>query len=101
MPNKVEELLATLKGQLRSSLTKDSSADDIKKVESYEKQIDEVVSEHGKVVKEKEEVTQLYIEASKKDIGSKDEPEDESKEQVTSLEDIAQELVDKQSQDKK
>ena len=93
MAKTMNELIEALKKSMRSSLTKDSSPDDIKKVESYEKSLDEMNEEHNRVVKEKEEVTQLYIEASKKDVGSKDSPEDEDKQEATSLEDIAQELV--------
>ena len=93
MAKTVAEMIADFKKSLRSTLTKDSSPDDIKKIESYEKNLDDINEEHNKVVKEKEEVTQLYIEASKKDTGSATPPEDEDGKEPKSLEEIAQELA--------
>ena len=82
-----------LKERLHSTLTKDSTPEQIKEVEAREKELDELATEYDKVVKEKQEVTDLYIKASKNQ-GSKDAPSEEEK-QPRSLEEIANEEINK------
>ena len=93
----MKELIEGLKTQFTSSLSKDSSAEDIKAVEDNKKKLDEIEQEFNKVVKEKEEVTQLYIE-SQKNQGSKELPNDDNPKEPRSLEEIAKAIVE---QDKK
>ena len=86
-----------LKTQLASSLTKDSTPEQIKEVEGYKKSLDEIEQKYDEVVKEKQEVTELYIQ-SQKNQGSKDLTDDADKEkQPRSLEEIAQDILDKDS----
>ena len=89
---KMQDMISAFKKSLNASLTKDSSANDIKKVKDFEKNLDSIQEEYDNVVKDKEEVTKLYIEVSKKDVGSKDAPKEDDEEPVTDLEDIAKEI---------
>lgn len=91
----IQAKINALKESIHASLTKDSSADDIKAVEDKEKVLDEILTDVETLKKEKQEVTDLYIQASKNQ-GSKDAPSDEQKEkQPRSLEEIAQEVISK------
>lgn len=91
----IQAKINALKESIHASLTKDSSADDIKAVEDKEKALDEILTDVETLKKEKQEVTDLYIQASKNQ-GSKDAPSDEQKEkQPRSLEEIAQEVISK------
>ena len=45
-------------------------------MKEQEKILEDIQKEHDVVVKDKEEVTRLYIEASKKDVGSPEAPKD-------------------------
>lgn len=91
----IQAKINALKESIHASLTKDSSADDIKAVEDKEKALDEILTDVETLKKEKQEVTDLYIQASKNQ-GSKDAPSDDQKEkQPRSLEEIAQEVISK------
>ena len=93
---KINDLIANFKEKLNEGLSKDSSAEDIKKVDGLKAQLDEIENEANITLKEKADVTEMYIK-SMKNQGSEDKPKDENKE-PRSLEEIAKDVVE---QDKK
>ena len=93
----IKEKIESLKGKFDSSLTKDSTPEEIKEVEARKQELDAIEQEYEKIVKEKQEVTELYIQ-SQKNQGSKSLPEDEDKEKTPrSLEEIGQSIIDRDS----
>lgn len=91
----IQAKINALKESIHASLTKDSTPDQIKDVEAKEKELDEIANEFTEEVKRRQEVTDLYIQASKNQ-GSKDAPsDDQKKKQPRSLEEIAQEVISK------
>ena len=91
----IQAKIKALKESIHASLTKDSTPEQIKDVEAKEKELDEIADGFNEEVKKRQEVTDLYIQASKNQ-GSKDAPKDDDQEkQPRSLEEIAQEVVSK------
>ena len=92
----IQEKIKALKESNHSKLTQDSTAEEIKADEDFAKALDEIEQEYNKVVKDKQEVTDLYIKASRGQ-GSNNPP-DEDKKEPRSLEEIGQDILE---QDKK
>ena len=93
----IKEKIESLKGKFDSSLTKDSTPEEIKEVEARKQELDAIEQEYDKIVKEKQEVTELYIQ-SQKNQGSKTLPEDDGNDKTPrSLEEIGQSIIDRDS----
>lgn len=92
----IQEKIATLKEQHHSKLTAESTAEEIKADEDFAKALDDIEQDYNQVVKDKQEVTDLYIKATKGQ-GSKTPPKEE-KQEPRSLEEIGQAILE---QDKK
>ena len=91
----VQAKIKAVKESLNATLTKDSTPEEIKGIEALCSQIDEIEQDYNQVVKEKQEVTDLYI-GKVKNEGSKEDPAEDSNKEPRSLEEIADELVKKQ-----
>ena len=92
----IQEKIKALKESHHAKLTKDSTPEEIKTDEDFAKSLDEIEQDYNQVVKDKQEVTDLYIKVSKGQ-GSSNPPEEESKE-PRSLEEIGKAILE---QDKK
>lgn len=91
----IQEKIKFLKESHHLKLTKDSSPEDIKADEDFAKALDEIEQEYNQVVKDKQEVTDLYIKASK---GQGSTTSEEDKKEPRSLEEIGKAIIE---QDKK
>lgn len=89
---KFEELLNSLKDSLKKTITTESSADDIQKVDDLTKQADDILAEHKALVEEHKKMKDLYIK-NVMSYGSADKPKDESTPRT--LEEIAKEVTAK------
>ena len=92
----IQDKIKALKESHHSKLTKDSTAEEIKADEDFAKALDDIEQDYNQVVKDKQEVTDLYIKASKGQ-GSATPPKEENKE-PRSLEEIGKDILE---QDKK
>ena len=92
---KINDLIAGFKASLKDGLKPDSSADDIKRIDSLCSKLDEIESEANTTLKDKADITDMYIQAVKNQ-GSVEAPKEDNGEKTPrSLEEIAQEVVAK------
>ena len=92
----IQEKIKALKESHHSKLTQYSTAEEIKADEEFAKALDDIEQDYNQVVKDKQEVTDLYIKASRGQ-GSKNPPEEDRKE-PRNLEEIGKAILE---QDKK
>ena len=92
----INDLIAKLKESLNATLTKDSSPEDIKRIDGFKSELDGIEQEANKTLQEKSEVTELYIKAVKNQ-GSTDAPKEEVGDNPRTLEEIAIDVVNKDS----
>lgn len=100
--SKIQELLANLKSTIQGTLSKDSSKEDIDRVNGLTAQIDSISQEADTIIKDKSDITELYVEAMKHQ-GSKEVVNDgasDAEDKPKSLEECIQEELAKQD-DKK
>lgn len=90
----IKQMIDDLKQSLKNTLTKDSSKEDIDRVDGFCKELDNVEQGHNQVVKEKQDITEMYIKAVKNQ-GTTEKPKEETPTEPRSLEDIAKEVVEK------
>ena len=91
----IQAKINSLKEKIHATLTKDSTPEDIKAVEAKEQALDEIQADIDTIIKEKQEVTDLYIQASKNQGSSEKPTEEKEEKQPRSLEEIAQEVIAK------
>ena len=87
----IQEKIKVLKESHHSKLTKDSSPEDIKADEDFAKALDDIEQEYNQVVADKQEVTDLYIKATK---GQGSTTSEEENKEPRSLEEIGQAILD-------
>lgn len=90
----INELIAKAKENLKATLSKESSADDIKRIDGFCAELDGIEQEANNIIKEKTDITDMYIKAVKNQ-GSADQPKDDEDAKPKSLEDIATEVINK------
>ena len=90
----INELIAKVKENLKATITTESSADYIKKVDGFVSELDGIEQEANHIIKEKSDITDMYIKAVKNQ-GSTEQPKDEEDAKPKSLEDIATEVINK------
>lgn len=90
----INELIAKVKENLKATLTSNSSAEEIKRVDGFVSELDGIEQEANNIIKEKSDITDMYIKAVKNQ-GSPEQAEDEKEAKPKSLEEIATEVINK------
>ena len=90
----INELIAKVKGDLKATLTSNSSAEEIKRVDGFVSELDGIEQEANNIIKEKTDITDMYIKAVKNQ-GSPEQPKDDEDAKPKSLEEIATEVINK------
>lgn len=88
----IQEKIKALKEANHSKLTKDSTPEEIKADEEFAKALDDIEQDYNQVLKDKQEVTDLYIQASKNQGSNVSEDE---KEEPKTLEEIGNSIISK------
>lgn len=90
----INELIAKVKENLKATLTSNSSAEEIKRVDGFVSELDGIEQEANNIIKEKSDITDMYIKAVKNQ-GSTEQAEDEKEAKPKSLEEIGTEVINK------
>ena len=92
MENKFQEMIQNLKNEINGFITKDSSADEIKKYQELGSKVDELKAEYDKAESENKGLKEIIV-SQVKESGTKKEPEKDSPENK-SIDDIILETGD-------